>query len=186
MSQTITLKNVRLAYPALFEPKQVMDSEKKQFSAAFLLPTNHPAVSELKATMKKVAKEKWGEKADAAYNALELGGKLCLRNGDLKPDSAGFAGNMFVTASNTTRPTVVDRDRSPLTAAEGRPYGGCYVNVSLEIWAQDNNFGKRINASLRGVQFFKDGEAFSGGGVASEDEFDDLSDGTADGNDDLF
>jgi hypothetical protein len=28
-----------------------------------------------------------------------------------------------------------------------------------------------------GVQFFKDGDAFSGGGVASPDDFDDISEG---------
>jgi hypothetical protein len=45
----------------------------------------------------------------------------------------------------------------------------------VEIWAQDNNYGKRINASLKGVQFVRDGDAFAGGGAASPDEFEDLS-----------
>ena len=49
-----------------------------------------------------------------------------------------------------------------------------YVNGSIELWCQDNAYGKRINATLRGVQFLKDGEAFAGGGSASADEFDDL------------
>ena len=62
----------------------------------------------------------------------------------------------------------------PLTAADGRPYAGCYVIANVELWAQDNNYGKRINASLRGVQFLRDGDAFSGGGAASEDEFDEV------------
>ncbi|MWN55950.1 ssDNA-binding protein, partial [Escherichia coli] len=54
---------------------------------------------------------------------------------------------------------------------------GCYVNAVIDIWAQDNNFGKRINASLGGVQFLRDGDAFAGGGVASADDFDDISEG---------
>ena len=49
------------------------------------------------------------------------------------------------------------------------------MNASIELWAQDNSFGKRVNASLRGVQFLKDGDAFAGGGAASDDEFDDLA-----------
>ena len=62
--------------------------------------------------------------------------------------------------------------------ADGLPYSGCYVNASIELWAQDNNYGKRINASLRGVQFYRDGDAVAGGGgPASEDEFDDLAEG---------
>jgi hypothetical protein len=55
------------------------------------------------------------------------------------------------------------------------------VNASIELWCQDNNYGKRINASLRGVQFLKDGEAFAGGGVANADEFDDLAADEIDG-----
>ncbi|EAA6845047.1 DUF2815 domain-containing protein, partial [Salmonella enterica subsp. enterica] len=38
-------------------------------------------------------------------------------------------------------------------------------------------FGKRVNASLSGVQFLRDGDAFTGGQPASADEFDDISEG---------
>lgn len=66
------------------------------------------------------------------------------------------------------------RDRLLLTVTAGRPYSGCYVNATITIFAYDNQ-GKGISASLGGVQFFRDGDAFAGGGVASEDDFDDLS-----------
>ena len=69
-------------------------------------------------------------------------------------------------------------DRSPLTEADGVIYAGCYVNASIEFWAQDNNFGKRINAQLRGVQFNGDGDAFSAGRPADADEFEEVSSGT--------
>jgi hypothetical protein len=86
----------------------------------------------------------------------------------------GFEGTFHLNASNKVRPTVIDRNKAQLTQADGRPYGGCYVNMLVEIWAQDNNFGKRVNASLKGVQFVKDGDAFAGGTVASPDDFEDL------------
>jgi len=55
------------------------------------------------------------------------------------------------------------------------PYSGCYVNVSMDVWAQANDFGKRINAKLLAIQFEADGAAFGGGeGFASAD-FDDTS-----------
>jgi hypothetical protein len=72
------------------------------------------------------------------------------------------------------RPLVIDRNRDPLTAADGKPYSGCYVNVSIDVWAQDNKYGKRINAQLKGIQFVRDGDAFGGGAPASPDEFEDL------------
>ena len=126
---------------------------------------------------KEVAVAKWAAKADAILKTL-VGNpnKYCFQDGDSKSQYDGFEGHFGLGAKSTGRPLVIDRDKSPLTAADGRPYAGCYVNSSVEIWAQDNKWGKGIRASLRGVQFFKDGDAFAGGAPASEEEFDDLSD----------
>jgi Protein of unknown function (DUF2815) len=173
----VKLNNVRLAFPALFEPKTVNGEGEPRFSAAFIFPPDHPCVKEIEAAIAQVAKEKWGPKADSILKSLRTGLKVCLHNGDEKAEYEGYPGNMFVSASNKARPLVIDRDRSALTAADGKPYAGCYVNTSIDIWAMDNNFGKRINASLGGVQFYRDGDAFAGGGVASEDDFDDVSEG---------
>jgi hypothetical protein len=71
----------------------------------------------------------------------------------------------------------LNKDKSPLTEADGVVYSGCYVNGIIDLWAQNNNYGKRINATLLGVQFAGDGEAFSSGGSsASADDFDDIDD----------
>lgn len=173
----IRLQNVRLAFPALFQPQTVANGEgDPAYSATFILEGRHPQIKEIKAAMADIAKQKWGAKADSTLTLLEKQGKTALHDGDLKSNYAGFAGNCYVSARNKTRPTVVDRDRTPLTAADGKPYGGCYVNAVVELWAQDNQYGKRINASLGGVQFFKDGESFGGGSsVVDADDFDDLS-----------
>ncbi|BBI91479.1 uncharacterized protein SSYIS1_06890 [Serratia symbiotica] len=109
--------------------------------------------------------------------SLRTGLKVCLHNGDEKAEYAGYPGSMFVSASKKARPLVIDRCRVALTAADGKPYAGCYVNTNIDIWAMDNNFGKRINASLGGVQYYRDGDAFAGGGVAIEDDFYDVSKG---------
>lgn len=171
----VKLNNVRLAFPALFEPKTVNGEGEPRFSAVFVFPPNHPCVKEIEAAIAQVAKEKWGPKADSILKSLRIGMKVCLHNGDEKAEYEGYPGNMFVIASNKARPLVIDRDRSTLIAADGKPYAGCYVNTSIDIWAMDNNFGKRINASLCGVQFYRDGDAFAGGVVASEDDFEDVS-----------
>lgn len=183
----IMIQNVRLAFPQLWEPQQVNGEGKPAHSASLLTPAADPDVfltvdgkqvkKKLSACMKEVAKAKWGAKADAIYTQLQKTDKLAIHDGDAKAEYAGFPGNHFISARNETRPTVLDRDKSPLTASDGRPYAGCYVHASLELWAQDNKFGKRINASLRGIQFYKDGEAFSGGGAADADEFEDIADG---------
>ncbi len=173
----IALKNVRLAFPVLFEAKTVNGEGEPAFSASFLLSTNHPQIAEIRKAVDAVGKEKWGQKWDSVKKEIELKAKGLLQDGDAKADYAGFEGNLFVNARNKVRPLVIDRDKTPLIAADGKPYAGCFVNASIELWAQDNKYGKRINASLRGVQFLKDGDAFTGGGTASEDDFDDIEEG---------
>ena len=161
----VTLKNVRLSFPHLFEP-QASDNGEPKYNATFILEPNSPNAKALKAAVEAVAKEKWKDKADGTLAALRKTDKVCYREHEKTNQSGevyeGFEGMHFVTASDKARPTVVDRDRTPLTAADGKPYGGCYVNVVLDIWPQDNTYGKRVNASLKAVQFSKDGDAFGG------------------------
>lgn len=170
----INLSNVRLAFPVLWEAKTVNGEGEPAFSASFLIPPDHPVIKELHAAFEALGKDKWGAKWGAVKKEIEAKDRFALHDGDTKSDYAGFPGSMYISARNKVRPLTIDRDKSPLTEADGRPYAGCYVNASVELWPQDNNYGKRINASLRGVQFLRDGEAFAGGGSAKPDEFDDL------------
>lgn len=171
----IMVKNARLAFPAIFKAKAVLDSEAR-FSASLLLEKNDPQIQAIEKAIEEVAKAKWGDKAAATLKQLRASDRTALRDGDVKEQYDGFAGHMYISASNSTRPLVINRDTTPLAEEDGKPYAGCYVSASIELWAQDNKYGKRINASLAGVQFVKDGDAFTGGGgAASVDEFDDLS-----------
>lgn len=175
----VMLKDARLAFPNLFEPTTVNGEGKPRYSATLIIPADHPQLAEIKHKIEAVAKEKWREKAPALLSGLYKTGKVALHDGDEKAQYDGFAGNMFITAAaqENAAPAVVDRDRAPLSARSGRPYAGCFVNVSLEFWAQDNAYGKRLNCTLRGVQFLRDGDSFSAGRPADADEFDDVTEG---------
>lgn len=171
----IRLNAVRLSFPQLFEAKTVNGEGKPAFSAAFLISPKDPQIAMINTAISTVAAEKWGAKADAILKTIRAADKTCLHSGDLKANYDGFEGMMYISARNPLKPSVVDTNRSPLVAEDGRPYAGCYVNAVLELWTQDNNYGKRVNATLMGVQFFKDGESFVGGGVADAEDFDDLT-----------
>jgi hypothetical protein len=172
----IRLNNVRLAFPALFEAATVQGEGEPAFSAAFLLPSDHPQIEEIELAQEALGKEKWGAKWPTIRKEIVANNRLALKDGDTKSSYAGYEGNLFINARNKTRPTVIGRDKAPLTEKDGVVYAGCFVNAVIELWAQDNNYGKRINASLSGVQFLRDGEAFSGGRPASVDDFDDVAD----------
>ncbi len=185
---TVNLIKVRIAFPALFEAKSINDGDAK-FGANFIIEPGSKNAKALAAAMKEVAELKWGKKADTILDELIKKGKVSYVESEKKSSSGdtyqGFEDMYFVSANNSARPTIVDRNpKTPLVPADGRPYGGCFVNAIVDIWAQDNKFGKRINATLTGVQFHSDGDAFGGGAPASPDQFPDL--GNEDDDDDLI
>ena len=161
----IKLSNVRISFPSVFR-KATFSGEETKFEATFLMDKDAQAdkIAEIEGKIDDLLKEKLkGVKLKAD--------KICLKDGD-DIDYAGYAGNMSIKASSSKRPMVLDRDRSPLAEEDGKIYAGCYVNAVIELWAQNNQYGKRINANLLGVQFVKDGEPFADGVSASVDDFD--------------
>ena len=173
----VKVLEVRGAFLNLFEAKTVGGEGEPRYSGAFVIEPGSANAKALAAAMVAVAKEKWGDKAAAVLKDLKAKGRVAYKEEPLSKDGEvydGFEGMHSINAGNKARPLIVDRDRTPLSAADGRPYGGSYMNVSIELWAQDNQYGKRINATLKGVQFVRDGDAFGGGAPASPEDFDDL------------
>ena len=181
----ILLRDWRLAFPNIWKASAPKGGGEEAFSASFLAAPDHKQIPEIKKAMAAVAAEKWGAKSVAVYKALESADKLALHSGDAKSEYEGFEGQLFISTRSKIRPSVFDGQRAELVEADGKPYSGCYVNASIEFWAQDNkDYGKRINAQLRGVQFLRDGDAFAGGGKAADaDDFDEI--GAPDSDDDL-
>ena len=174
----ILLRDVRLAFPALWR-RAVFGGEEGKFGATFLLNKT------TQADQIKVVSEGITTMCKADLKGVKLPpDKLCLRDGDAS-EYDGFGGHMSLKASNNGRPLVIHRDKSVITEDDGIIYAGCYVNAQINLWSQDNQWGKRVNANLLGVQFVRDGEPFGDGGrIARPDEFDTLMDeGGGDGND---
>jgi hypothetical protein len=176
----VKIQNVRISFPTLFEAKAINGEGEPRFSAAFVIVPGSPNHKLLEEAMVSVAREKWGAKGLAVLTELKSKGRVAFKETPLSKDGEvydGFEGMFSLNASSPTRVAVIDRDTTPLTAADGRPYGGCFVDASVDIWAQDNSWGKRVNAKLRYVQFRGDGDAFSGGAPVSQDEFEQIAEG---------
>lgn len=175
----IKLVNVRLSFPDLFKAGEYEGN--RNYGSSFLIEpgsANHKVIMD---AINAVGTEAWKAKAPAILKAALAGGgqQVCYWDGNLK-DYDGYEGMMVLTAKRGEakgRPLVIDADKSPLAEADGKPYAGCFVNASVELWAQDNKFGKTVRCTLLGVQFAKDGDAFSAGSVASEDDFDTIEAG---------
>lgn len=182
MSDTVLLKNVRLAFPQLWTPRAAEAGGTPRYGAAFIIEPGSENEKACEAAIKAVATAKWGTNAAGILKALIAQRRVALRKEERVNSKGevyrGFEGMHSLNASNRTRPTVVDRDRTPLTAEDGRPYGGCYVNARVSFWAQDKSdptIGKRVNCTLLGVQFVRDGEAFGAQKTARPEDFEEVS-----------
>lgn len=174
----VLVKNVRIAFAKLHQPQQINNGPAR-YSAAVIIEPGSDQAKEIENAIMAVATEKWKDKAKTVLTKLRSEGRIAYKT-EPKTNKEGevydgFEGMHHINASNRAKPTLLDRDRTPLTEESGKPYSGCYANVLLDFWAQDDKqFGRRVNATLLGVQFVADGPAFAGDRVASTDAFPDL------------
>lgn len=172
----LLIKNVRLSYPSLFKPSS-FNGDNPKYNATFLIEKGSDTAKQIEDEIKKVAKQAFGDKASAILSKQDAGDRRLLKDGDDKLDkdgnqSDGYSNHYYLKATNKNRVKVVNRDRTELEEQDGKPYGGCYVNAQIDVWAQNNKFGKFVNVKLLAVQFWKDGDSFGASATANVDAFD--------------
>lgn len=177
----------RLSWNDLFEPTDFQGNKIYQYRATFLIEPGSESDKAIKDAIKQVATEKWKDKAPGILKGMVNNKQVCCYiEGDVTGRSEN-EGMMVLTSTRPKedgRPDVRDRNASPLVEDDGKPYSGCYVMGIVDIWPQDNKFGKGVRAALAGVQFVKDGPAFKKSVKAKDDDFEDL--GVEDEEDEMF
>ena len=192
MATRIMLKNVVLAFPALAEPQALGEGEPA-YGAKFPITPNSEQQKAIEEAILAEAKEAWKDKAKNVLELLAEDGKLCFTKKVYKSKKTGepytgFEGKHYLSTRNAkTQPTVFNQYGEELSAKgdiERQAFSGALVNASIEIWAQDNKWGRRVNCSLRGVMLTGEGENFGGGSSpASADEFASLAKAKAEAED---
>lgn len=169
----VLLKNARLAFPNLFKAVQFDGQGCFRFGANFLVEPGSDNDKAIKKAIEAAAKETWAAKAPKTLAAIVgNANKYCYLDGNNK-DYDGYEDRMYLSAHRKQEqgaPAVVGLGGKGdnLTAESGKPYAGCYVNASVDIWAQDGQY-PGIRCSLVGVQFVADGDAFAGSPANAED-----------------
>ncbi len=173
-NNTIQLIDVRLSFLHCFAPFKGDNGESYCVNA--IVEPNHPQLGALSTIIRRVALEKFKEQTDAMLAQMKAANTLCLHRGETKANRPEYVGKLFVSASNKRRPRIVATVGGVNTEVDEdhpkAPYSGCRGSVLIDIWAQNNKWGKRINATLLGVQFLRHDERLTGGGrIATVDEF---------------
>lgn len=192
MATRVMLKNVPMAFPAIAEPQSFGEGEPA-YGAKFPIAIDSAHQKLIEDAMKAEAKEVWKDKADSVLQMLIEDGKVAFvkkvyRSKKTGEPYQGFEGTHYLSARNAkNQPTVFNEYGDPVEGKaniERQAFSGARVNASIEIWAQDNKWGRRINCSLRGIMLTGEGENFGGGSApASSDEFAELAKAKADADD---
>jgi hypothetical protein len=182
VDEIVKITNGRLSFPKLFKPKSFREGQDPRFEATFLLDPSDaehaPQIANVKAAAKRALVRKYGSVEQIPKGFKD---KMFYADDGGDKDYDGYAGMFVVRTSSKERVPVVDQRKRPLAAEDGKPYAGCYVNAAFRIWVQDHKeYGKRVNATLKAVQFAKDGEAFGVKPLDTDEVFDDLSGGEDD------
>ncbi len=214
----VTLKEVVAVFPKVLRGQEEAFQGKGDpyWSSSFLVNKGDANYNAMVAGIKAAAEKKWKDKAQATLKVCAAKDKLALHDGDMKAGKAygaAYAGKFYVSArnnalkspapvvvDNVVDPTKVDSKGKPqlrhITAMNDphAPYSGAIVNVVLDLFAYQNE-GEGVAASITGIQFVRDGERLSGGGVLAPDAFEAIPEaaetaqattGTAAGNPDPF
>lgn len=182
----VFLNDVRLSFADLRKrglPPKDKPTEPGKFGCHGIFEKESQAHQRLREAIVAVAKEAWKDNWQNVIGAMEKD-KKCLREGDKNLDKNGkqrdeYKGKMYVKASNPNPvPLVAAIAKNPdgswniLPESSGKPYGGCYVNLKLDVYASTKH-GNAVHASLLAVQFVRDGDAF-GGAPATADGFENV------------
>lgn len=167
-STKVITGKVRFCYSNVFEPQVMNEGDTPKYNICILIPkSDTKTLDKIKKAIEaaKVAgKAKIADKNGKIPSTL----KMPLRDGDEeRSDDPAYEGMMFINASSTRKPTIVDKDLNPIMSQE-EFYSGCYGRASINFYAF-NVQSKGIAAGLNNLQKLADGEPLAGGSTADED-----------------
>lgn len=170
----VILKDVRIAFPRLWEPEAYKGQGKKRYNATFLVEPGSSNDKAIRDALQAVAQEAFREKAQAHLKSMAgNSNKFCYQDGEAKSlKYPEFSGQWLLSANRNEEqgaPKVVNRDKSVVTRESGIIYSGCRVNASVDIWLQTGEYSG-YRATLIAVQFVRDDEP-TGAAAATDSDF---------------
>lgn len=177
------LNRVRTSYLYCYEPFRGAPTAAQPnpvpiYKSDFLLAANHVDLVRVAQKIEEIGNaHSWKNGSltwAQAKEVIKANNAMCLKRGEIV--AAGdptYVGQFVLKGSNKKPFSIYDGARMPIPAdSKIAPYAGCWVNAMVDIWAQDNEWGMRINATITGIQFVEHDQAFGGGAKpALPDEF---------------
>lgn len=161
----------RLSYVHVFEKHSFDGKTEGKYMTNILIPKKEKGtVAALQQAIDAAAK---------TFIQTKCGGKkpskglaLPLMDGDEKEEEC-YEGCYYLNAKCSTRPGLVDRDRSPIVDEE-ELYSGVWCICSVTFYGYDVSGNKGIACGLNNLMKFKDDERL-GGRASAENDFTDVN-----------
>lgn len=149
----------RLSYARVWEPQSVNGGPEK-YSVSLIVPkSDTKTIAAIEAAIEEAVDENLGKFGGKKPKLSTI--KTPLRDGDTERDDAAYADSMFLNASSTTAPQIVDARVRPILDRD-EVYSGCHANVSVNFYAFNTNGNKGVAAGLGNIQKVRDGERIDG------------------------
>jgi hypothetical protein len=176
MAKAITVKlfNVRGSFLQLFVPGKNEQGEDMGYGGDFIFPETHPQVGEINNAIMEAGQDFWKDKwLSEVLPEIKGKDRLCLHRGEVtRPGKQEYRGQLFVKATNSSKPNVFDQNNKSLTQADQKLFSGDFVDIIIDIkGSQHPKGGRRIRAEVTAVRKRSDGPRLSGGRVAGPEEF---------------
>lgn len=175
MGSNIVIKNVRLSYENLLEPRAANIGDEPTYGTAILIPkkladgSDNPLVDEIKKAISAEIAEgvvkKWGGKRPGNI-------RVPLRDGDdEKPTEESYAGMWFMNGkgpkAGKNPPLLLDAKGSQ-TYSSDVIYSGVNAHLQVNFYAYDSNGNKGVACGIASVMGLGTGEPLSGQRVTAE------------------
>lgn len=184
MSDVIFLSNARLSFPNIVEPQKQRNEqtgvERISYNCEAIMPPDHTGFAQFMQQYAALMQDLFKEHAQNVMQMIAADRKSrCFGMGAEKVNKKtfqpydGYAGQVFITASNKNRPQMIGPDGKAVNPDDlmayqmlaRKLYGGCRVNVAVKPWVQKNQHGNGIRCDLIAIQFAGDDKPFGEGHV---------------------
>lgn len=172
---SVLLENVTLSFPHILEPNTSLEGAKPKYGCALLMDADSQEAKAIEVSILATAKDAFGAKGEKVVANMKAKGKYPLKDGNLKEELAGYAGRLYINANSGIVIPCYGRDpKVKLNEQEIREmmYAGATVNAVVSFYKYSHKTGgDGVGIGLKGLQFVKDGDRLSGGGVAKSEDF---------------
>lgn len=165
-AQRIMIKNVRCLYPKLFVPEEYQGV--KRYSIQLPIEAGSENEKKLMKAIHDAVENRFPGKSDAMIKRF----KSSKTTWPIRDNEDGIYIQPKRKEVNGA-PAVVDQRKVDLPKSSGLPFGGCWVNCSVDVFCYSNN-GGGVTTYLNGVQLVREDSPLSGApsARACKDDFD--------------